>query len=77
MIGYTNKSYYTAPELLSERGNIVSNPTTEGDVYSLGMVLYEMFNEKIPFKVVKILIILIGCLLEGNTVDHYHLEWKA
>jgi serine/threonine protein kinase len=54
MIGYQNKSYYTAPELLSERGAIVSNPTKEGDIYSFGMMLYEIFTEKLPFKVIMI-----------------------
>lgn len=50
ILGYQNKSRFTAPEILSERGNIVQNVTTQGDIYSIGMILYEIFNEKVAFK---------------------------
>lgn len=51
--GYTNKSGFTAPELLSQKGLIV-NGTSEGDVYSVGMIMYEMFEKKVPFEGLKI-----------------------
>ena len=33
-----------------ERGNINVKPTNEADIYSMGMMLYEMFNDKLAFK---------------------------
>lgn len=47
--GYSNKSGFTAPECLEERGNVVSARNKASDIYSLGMVIYELFNEKVPF----------------------------
>ena len=46
---YINKTGYSAPECLIEKGNVVSNPTKEMDIYSLGMIYYEIFQEKHPF----------------------------
>ncbi|CAD8077968.1 unnamed protein product [Paramecium sonneborni] len=46
---YTNKSGFTAPELISQRGQIVSG-SQEGDIYSVGMIMYEMFEKKVPFE---------------------------
>lgn len=40
---YINKTGYSAPESLIEKGNVVSNPTKEMDIYSLGMIYYEVF----------------------------------
>ncbi|KAM3127580.1 hypothetical protein pb186bvf_020327, partial [Paramecium bursaria] len=47
---YINKTGYSAPECLIEKGNVVSNPTKEMDIYSLGMIYYEIFQEKHPFQ---------------------------
>ncbi|CAD8159733.1 unnamed protein product [Paramecium pentaurelia] len=46
---YTNKSGFTAPELIQQRGLVVSG-SQEGDIYSVGMIMYEMFEKKIPFE---------------------------
>lgn len=47
--GYINKSQYTAPEILSKRGNVVGIGSQEGDVYSFGMILWEIFTDNVPF----------------------------
>ena len=52
--GYTNKTAFTAPEYLKENSAIVSNPKKEGDVYSFGMILWELFVEKEPFQGIKL-----------------------
>lgn len=49
MTGYCNKTQYTAPEYLEERGNVVLNARIPGDVYSYGVILWEIFTEKEPF----------------------------
>lgn len=38
--GYKNKSAYTAPEVLKEKGNTVTAPKTQCDIYSLGMIIW-------------------------------------
>ena len=40
--GYTNKNIYTAVEQLRERNNVIIKPTKEADVYSFGVILYEI-----------------------------------
>lgn len=49
--GYSNKSFYTAPEFLAEKCKnnidlalVVEKPTKAGDVYALGMIMFEMFT---------------------------------
>lgn len=42
--GYINKSQYTAPELLEKRGNTTGQGTVKGDVYSFGMILWQIFT---------------------------------
>ncbi len=59
--GYRNKSSYTAPELLSTKGNAVTGSSATCDIYSLGMIMWycemgnnrgrEMYAKKEPFKV--------------------------
>ena len=48
--GYINKSAYTACEHLNEKGVVVKPTSPSSDVYSFGMVLWELFTEKIPFE---------------------------
>lgn len=50
MINYINKSQYTAPEYLEEKGNVVQNCRKPADVYSYGMILWELFTKKEPFQ---------------------------
>ena len=47
---YSNKSQYTAPEHLLEKGNLVVNAKSTSDVYSFDLILYGIFHEKEPFK---------------------------
>ncbi|CAD8077247.1 unnamed protein product [Paramecium sonneborni] len=46
---YTNKSGFTSPELITQRGQVISG-SQEGDIYSVGMIMYEMFEKKVPFE---------------------------
>lgn len=48
--GYINKTFYTAPEHLSDKENVTKNVTFSSDVYSYGFILWVLFNEKEPFK---------------------------
>ena len=50
MIGYSNKNEYTAPEYLEEKSNIVENPRVGADIYSFGMIVWELITENKPFK---------------------------
>ncbi|CAD8204671.1 unnamed protein product [Paramecium octaurelia] len=48
--GYVNKNGYIAPECLSDKGSVVSHSAIkESDIYSFGMILYQLFTETIPF----------------------------
>lgn len=52
--GYCNKNGFTAPECLGDKGSVVSQSATkESDIYSYGMILYNLFAETIPFYVIK------------------------
>lgn len=37
---YSNKTAYTAPELLKESGAIASPKTAKADIYSIGVILW-------------------------------------
>lgn len=40
--GYTNKNIYTAIEHLKDKNNIILKPKKSADIYSFGIILYEM-----------------------------------
>ena len=50
MIGYSNKNEYSAPEYMQEKSNIVENPKIGADIYSFGMIVWELITEVKPFK---------------------------
>ena len=47
--GYTIKSAWSSPELLKNRRLMPSRIEQSDDVYSFGMVLWELFTDQIPF----------------------------
>eukprot|EP00742_Colponemidia_sp_Colp-10_P003483 GILJ01003710.1.p1 GENE.GILJ01003710.1~~GILJ01003710.1.p1 ORF type:complete len:573 (+),score=49.04 GILJ01003710.1:67-1785(+) len=47
--GYSNKSAWTAPELLADRCRTVANASPAADVYSFGIILWEMYTRTVPF----------------------------
>jgi Protein tyrosine and serine/threonine kinase len=49
-IKYCNKSAWSSPEQLITSCPIVSNPSFTDDVYSYGMILWEIFTEKLPYQ---------------------------
>lgn len=51
---YKNKNSYTSPELLKNNktiGNVVTEIEGKHDVYSFGILLWELYNMTIPFNV--------------------------
>lgn len=53
VIGYQNKTKYTAPEHLKENGGISNNPKTSADVYSYGLIMWELITETQAFQNMK------------------------
>jgi serine/threonine protein kinase len=49
MGGYCNKSAWSSPEVLKEAGDVVIKPTVYDDVYSFGIILWEIMTEQEPF----------------------------
>ena len=47
--GYTNKSAWSSPELLKDRSNVVTKPVPEDDIYSFGIILWELMFDVEPF----------------------------
>ena len=49
LFNYMNKSQFSCPQTLEEKGNVALQATEKSDVYSLGMIMWFMFREQIPF----------------------------
>lgn len=47
--GYCNKTAWSSPEILKDPGNVVTKPSFMDDVYSFGMIMWEMFFNTDPF----------------------------
>lgn len=48
--GYTNKTMYTAVELLKDKNNVTLKPSKPADVYSFGIVLYELVTKNKQYR---------------------------
>ena len=48
--GYTNKTMYTAIEHLRDKNNVVLKPKNAADVYSFGIILYEVITKNRQYR---------------------------
>jgi hypothetical protein len=46
---YKNINVWAAPEILKSGKKIADNSTIEIDVFSFGMILWELWHEHVPF----------------------------
>jgi hypothetical protein len=70
-IKYKNKNSYTSPELLRESkqiGNTFLNHDSKPDVYSFGILLWELYTNTVPFNV------KISTLYDYVAVENYRPE---
>jgi len=52
--GYTNKSMYTAVECLKDKNNIILKPQKSADVYSFGVLLYEIITRNRQYRLLSL-----------------------
>lgn len=48
--GYTNKTMYTAVEHLRDKNNVILKPKKSADVYSFGLLLYEIVTKNRQYR---------------------------
>jgi serine/threonine protein kinase len=48
--GYTNKTMYTAVEHLRDKNNVILKPQKAADVYSFGIILYEIVTKNRQYR---------------------------
>lgn len=46
---YNSASVWSAPEILSQKKNSTLVASIESDIYSYGMILWELWHETVPF----------------------------
>lgn len=49
IIGYCNKSSWSSPEILKEHSMVVTKATSSDDIYSFGIILWELIFQQEPF----------------------------
>jgi serine/threonine protein kinase len=52
--GYCNKSAWSSPQILNEAGNVANKASSYDDVYSFGIILWEIITDDTPFPAVNI-----------------------
>ena len=48
--GYSNKTIYTAIEHLREKSNVILKPKKPADIYSFGLLLYEIVTRNRQYR---------------------------
>lgn len=48
--GYNNKSIYTAIEHLKDKNNVILKPKKSSDIYSFGIILYQLVTKNIQYR---------------------------